>query len=53
MDVAVDSLDCILFTGDRLYDEPEEVNKLRAMLLRWSNQLDFISKPDEDDTDGN
>ncbi len=53
LDDTVDSLDCILFTGDRLYDEPEEVNKLRAMLLRWSNQLDFISKPDEVDTDGN
>lgn len=54
LDDTVDNLDCILFTGDRLHDEPNEVAKLRAMLLRWSNQLDFISKVDEGvNTDGN
>lgn len=53
LDDTVDSLDCILITGDRLHDEPEEINKLRGMLLRWSNRLDFIDSLGKDNNNGN
>lgn len=44
----VDSLDCILFVGDRLKDDKQERDKLRKMIKRWCNELDRKDRIDEE-----
>lgn len=44
----VDSLDCILFVGDRLNDDKQERDKLRKMIKRWCNELDRKDIIDEE-----
>ena len=49
VDETVDTLDCILFVGDRLDDDKIERDKLRKMLKRWENRLDFLDIPNSDE----
>ena len=38
----VDNMEAILFTGDRLIDENEEIDKLLEILKNWEKQLVFL-----------
>ena len=50
VDEAVDTLDCILFVGDRLNDDKTERDKLRIMLKRWEKRLDLLDAPNLDES---
>lgn len=40
----VDNMDAILFTGDRLAGENEEIEKLLEILKKWEKQLNFLKE---------